>query len=132
MTKLGQDLMEDDFLVNGLSIVISDGEDTTSSKNLLESDSNGDYYTHMRKAWDNAKKKECLESHQGVLIFLGDDEFSTEAQRLKNSGLEEVIIAGKFDESCLDKVVDFIATSVSSTSQVVGTGSPSQLLSFGS
>lgn len=117
MEKYGKDLVDNDFEVNGILFVVTDGMDNNSN-----------YYTPIKIAEDvnNIRKNESMESILSLLIAIGD-----------STSLQTFSIDGKFDKyeeiknadaKALAKLAEFISKSISAQSQSLGTGGPSQAL----
>jgi len=118
----GKVLFDQDFFANAIIFVITDGADNESTygpgqiKDLLE----------------KVRRSEELESIAVVLIGMNGepyvqqylDEFKNDAE------LDEYIDMGNVTPAKLAKLAGYISRSVSSTSQALGTGGPSQSLSF--
>lgn len=120
MIQYGADLMENDFLANGIVFVVTDGYDNASSSRPKM----------IAQEVKQARKEEKLESLMAILIGINAadckdflEDFQREAQ------LDDYIDAGDVTPGKLAKVADFVSHSVSSTSQALGTGGPSQEIS---
>lgn len=114
-------LSDKEFNVNGIVFVITDGEDTSSVQTPAS------VGTEMNRGVQN----EWLESLNVVLV--GVNARSCEAQ-LQNfvakAGLTQYVDAGDATPQRLAKLADFVSRSISSQSQALGTGGPSQALTF--
>ena len=122
--KYGKTLVDNDFDVNGIVIVITDGDDNSSS---MTAKSVGD-------ALDNVRIQESLESVVSILVGInrsGGSGLSNYLQTFKDqAGFSQYIELDKADERALAKLADFVSRSISSQSQALGTGGPSQSLTI--
>lgn len=115
-------LTDQDYDVNAIVFIITDGENTDSK------------YTpsSISDLVLNIKKSEALESISTVLIGMNSspriqkylDDFKT------NANIDHFIDMGDVTASKLAKLSGFISKSITSTSQALGTGGPSQSLTF--
>lgn len=120
----GKQLVDMDYDVNGIMFVITDGGENDSR---LVTDP-----TEIKKALAKIRKDEALESFTPVLIGVGNDQgvlVDLDYFR-KEAGIDQYIRMGEASPAKLAKLADFISRSVSSTSQALGTGQPSQPLTF--
>lgn len=107
-------MTDQDFLVNAITFIITDGDDNTSTMTPAM----------VKQEMDKALSGEALESHVSILIGLGT---SAALQRFKTEAcLTQFIDAGAVTKGKLAKLAAFVSQSVSSTSQALGTGGPSQ------
>jgi hypothetical protein len=122
-TAYGKDLTESDFEVNAIVFVITDGDDNRSTMTVPE----------LKKQLEAAVQSEALESVVSVLVgvnvqnptlshYLSD--LSTQA------GFTQYVELGDAKANTLAKLADFVSRSISAQSQALGTGGPSQSLSF--
>lgn len=116
----GKTLTSQDFLVNGIVFVITDGEN----------------YGHCRladpkevaKTLAKARKAENLESLNTILIGVTNDNdvLSHYLQTVKDdANFTQYVAIGKATAGKLAKVAEFVSQSISSTSSALGTGQPS-------
>lgn len=123
VTSYGRSLSQNDFSVNGIIFVITDGADNKSAMTAAE----------VKKALGRAVQSEALESMVSILIGVNvsDPQIS---QYLKSvhaaAGFTQYIELGNADAKTLAKLADFVSRSISAQSQALGTGGPSQSLSF--
>jgi uncharacterized protein YegL len=109
-------LMDQEFLANGIVFIITDGDDNASSATMRM----------IRDEMDRATKGEEIESLIGILIGVNATNYAPElAKFAATSGLKFVDI-GDATAGKLAKLADFVSQSVSSQSQALGTGGPSQ------
>jgi len=117
INKYGKDLVDNDFSVNGILFVVTDGQDNSSN-----------YYTPNKIAEDvkKARSSETMESILTLLIAIGDDQmlddFSKEGEFDKYEKIENAT------PKALAKLAEFISKSISAQSQALGTGGPSKAL----
>ncbi|MCB9816646.1 hypothetical protein H6786_04595 [Candidatus Nomurabacteria bacterium] len=122
MNQYAESLVDLDFAVNGITFVISDGGENAS-------------VATAKMVKDELKKSvtgEVMESHLSILIGI-DTGYSGDKQNLANfqrdAGMSQFIWAGEATKSKLAKLAEFVSQSISSTSQALGTGGPSQNIS---
>lgn len=120
-TDYAKILVDQDFEVNGAVYIITDGEDVSSTYGK----------DAVKKAIDNSRKQEIIESLITVLIGINTQECGSSLQAFKdNSGLDQYIDMGDVTAGKLAKLGGWISKSVSSQSQSLGTGGPSQTTSL--
>jgi uncharacterized protein YegL len=123
VTRYGKDLVDNDFSVNGIVFVITDGADNASTQRA------GD----VQQAIARAVQSESLESIVTVLIGVNVQDRHL-AQLLadfsRDAGFAQYIELGQADAKTLARLAAFISKSISSQSQALGTGGPSQALTF--
>jgi len=120
-------LIDQDFDVNGCVYIVTDGMDNqsiTTPSRILD-------------IMDNAITKEEIESLITILIGINDPntgyskEVTKALEKFKDkANLTEFVDAGDATPQKLAKVANFVSQSVSSQSQALGSGSPSQPLVF--
>lgn len=112
------------YTANAIVFVITDGQENASQ---IVRDVNA-----VKSKIDDVKMSECLDSIKTILIGLCDfNDISSYLQNYKNGvGFDDYINAKVGDSKTFAKLANFISQSVSSTSQALGTGSPSQSLTF--
>lgn len=123
ITQYGKDLSENDFSVNGILFVITDGMDNRSTFTP----------SSVAAAIKDAVRAESLESMVTVLIGVNiqDKSVSQYLQSFnKEAGFTQYVELDKADAKSLAKLAAFVSKSVSAQSQALGTGGPSQSLSF--
>lgn len=120
MNAYGQKLVDDDFGVNAIGFVITDGGENSS-------------VATMNMVKQEAKKAitgEIVESMVIVLIGINAAHCKNELEEFqREAGLNQYIDAGQATKGKLAKLADFVSQSVSSQSQALGTGGPSQNIS---
>lgn len=117
MNVYGRQLADQDFGVNGIGFVITDGGENASNAT-------------MAMVKDEAAKAvtgEVLESMITVLVGINASGCaSLLADFQRDAGMTHFIDAGDATPRKLAKLADFVSRSVSSQSQALGSGSPSQ------
>lgn len=110
-----------DFAVNSIVFVITDGDDNSSGSTASE----------VKAKVDELLRSELVESTRLILIGVNDmtckgylDDFHQEG------GFDQYVSCGEATPRKLAKLADFVSQSVSSQSQALGTGGASQQLSF--
>jgi uncharacterized protein YegL len=121
--KFATDLSDQDYDVNGIVFVITDGEDNASSSGQKE----------VKNALQKCTNTEQMESLVSILIGVNIqssvlssyiDKFSADA------GFSQCINLKDASVNTLAKLAEFVSRSISSQSQALGTGGPSQSLVF--
>lgn len=115
----GKQLTSQDYLVNGIVIVATDGENNCGNISMPD---------RLKQSILNVRRTEALESLRTVLIGVTNDDNSlnTYLQTLKDEGgFDQYVSIGKATPGKLAKLADFISQSISSTSSALGTGAPS-------
>jgi uncharacterized protein YegL len=109
-------LMEDEFTVNGIVFVITDGDDNASKTTIKM----------VKKEMDRGVSGEEIESLVSILIGINASYFANRLEELANGTGMKFIDAGEATKGKLAKLAQFVSQSVSSQSQSLGTGGPSQ------
>lgn len=120
----GRSLLENDYSVNGIVFVITDGAE---NKSKLKTN-------NVREALKDATRQENLESLISILIGvnLGHDpnlKAILDAFH-KEAGFTEFVALDDADAKTLAKLGQWISKSVSSQGQAIGSGGPSKVLTF--
>lgn len=117
MNVYGKDLQDQDFGVNGIAFIITDGGDNDSTAT-------------MKMVKDQLEKSvtgETMESMVSVLIGINAMGSAAALQDFQQkAGITQFIDAGDATPRKLAKLAAFVSQSVSSQSQALGTGGPSQ------
>jgi uncharacterized protein YegL len=110
------------YLCNGIIYIMTDGRDLGST--LRERD--------VKTALGTAIASEALESLITILIGVNDDaSIQADLQKFAhNVGFTQYIPLKDASEKSLAKLANFISKSISAQSQALGTGGPSQSLTF--
>jgi hypothetical protein len=113
-------LMDDDFLANGIAFIITDGWDNQSQATP----------SMIKDQVEKAVKGEDIESLITILIGINATEAFDELSNFqKEAGIDQYIDAGEANKGKLAKLAAFVSQSVSSQSQALGSGGPSQNIS---
>lgn len=118
----GKQLTSQDFLVNGIVVVVTDGENNCSSI----SDP-----TQVKKTLQSIRRAENLESLLLILVGVTNDNISlnTYLQTVKDdTGCDQYVSIGNATPGRIAKLAEFVSQSISSTSSALGTGKPSSPL----
>ncbi len=119
----GEKLMASDFLANGIVFIVTDGAQWPEN----------DFTMSPKKTKDmvaKANKSEALESLVTVLVGINTDNCTAELEKLRDeAGIDQYTPVGEATKGRLAKFANFVSHSVSSTSQALGTGGPSQNIS---
>lgn len=122
MNTYAQELAEMDFAVNGITFVITDGGENSSVATV----------SMVKDELEKSVRGEMMESHLSVLIGI-DTDWSGAKDVLNTfkdeTGIDQFIWAGEATKEKLAKLAAFVSQSISSTSQALGTGGPSQQIS---
>ena len=117
MNIYGQELLKQDFGINGICFIITDGGDNESSTTP----------TMVAAEAKKAVSGETLESLISILIGInvaGYESILKDFQR--EAGIGKFMDAGEATPRKLAKLAEFVSRSVSSQSQALGTGGPSK------
>ena len=120
MIEFGGKLMEDEFLCNAIGFVITDGYDNESTTTPAM----------IKKMVAESRKEEKLESLITILIGVNAAKYRQWLETFRTEAdITQYIDAGDVTKGKLAKLADFVSQSVSSQSQALGTGGPSQNIS---
>ncbi len=117
------DLKKNDYDANGIVVIITDGDDNTSTLSVKS----------VKDALAKTVKDESLESLVTILIGVNiqDPHIGKTLQAFQNAvGFTQYVELGNADAKTLAKLADFVSKSISSQSQSLGTGGPSQSLTI--
>jgi uncharacterized protein YegL len=121
----GKKLYAKHYTCNGILFILTDGEENASDPS---------HTTAMIKdTIARVCKERILESIRTILIGVNDVEayFKAKLEQFRNeAGLDEYVSIGEATPGKLAKLAQFVSQSVSSQSQSLGSGGPSQPLSF--
>jgi hypothetical protein len=118
--EYGGELMDNEFLSNGIVFVITDGYDNMSDETPRS----------IKEQVQKAKLEERLESLLTVLIGINAAQFQDKLEEFRReAGLDQYIDAGDATPGRLAKLAAFVSQSISSQSAALGTGGPSQAIS---
>lgn len=125
--EFGKRLVEQDFDVNGIVCITTDGMNNRGSMTPNE----------IKKKVQSALAKEEVESILTILVGLHDPNLDWEAETRHaltkfqvEAELSQFVDVGDATPENLAKLANFVSESVSSQSNALGTGAPSQTLQF--
>lgn len=118
MTQYGQQLMAASYNVNGIGFTITDGGDNSSQMGTRDID----------REMKDCRATEKLESIRHIILGCGNQVGGLDAIA-SGMSCEFQPVAG-MDSKSLARMANFISRSISSTSQSLGSGGPSQPLTF--
>ena len=114
-----------DFSVNGIAVIVSDGDHNRSNGNLTVQD--------VRNALKDCVTGEKLESMQSILVGVNMQDSSMKSrldQFAKDAGIAQCEALENATATSLAKLAKFVSDSISSQSQALGTGGPSKPITF--
>jgi hypothetical protein len=118
MIGYGERLRDNDFLANAIAFIITDGDENASVDATPGA---------IRSMIVDVNRGEKIESLISVLIGINAAQYKNELESFKShSGIDQYIDAGEASKGKLAKLAAFVSQSVSSQSQALGTGGPSQ------
>jgi hypothetical protein len=123
-----QSLVENDFDINVVNFILTDGGENASHSVSQASE--------IEKQIKDIRQSEKLESIINILIGVGVGEYgNTHISKLlqefyQDAGLDQYIETKDVTPQELAKLGNFISKSISSQSRALGSGGPSQLLTF--
>lgn len=121
----GKQLTSQDFLVNAIVVVVTDGEGNCGAIN------SGDLAADagvVKKGLLNVRRAENLESCLTILVGVTNDDNNLNhyLQTVKDeAGFDQYISIGKATPGRIAKLAEFVSQSISSTSSALGTGKAS-------
>ena len=114
-------LSDNDFSVNGIVFVITDGDDNVSIQTP------GTVAEEMKRGIKN----EWIESLNVILVGVNATKYSRELDKFsQDADLTQYVDMGDATPKKLARLADFVSRSISSQSQSLGTGGASQALTF--
>lgn len=122
LVKYGKDLVDQDYSVNGILIIVSDGEDNASSLTPK----------HVKAELDKVLKGESLESVLSILIGVNvsDSRIKAYLDGFKDdAGFSQYVNLDDASPNKLARLANFVSKSISSQSQSLG-GGISKTLTF--
>lgn len=125
MATYGKQLTSQDFTVNGIIVVVTDGQNNRGA--IMDA-------AVIKKSLMNARQSECMESILVILVGVTSDDNNLDfyLKEVKdNAGCDQYISIGNATPGKIAKLGQFISQSISSTSSSLGTGKPSQPLNPG-
>lgn len=124
MSDYAQKLVDRDFSCNAITVVLTDGADNRSG---------GVRASDVKTFIDAARTSEATESHLGILVGVNVQE--PEVQRFlrafeAEAGFDQYVELADAEPATLEKLGNFMTSSVAAQSQALGTGAASQPLAF--
>jgi uncharacterized protein YegL len=120
-TNYAKTLGESDYFVNGFVVVITDGADNVSK---LTANS-------VKEAFTEAIRSETLESLMSILVAVNAQRYKSYLddfnQQVGFSQYEEI---NNVDEKTFARMANWLSSSISSQSQALGSGGPSQSIAW--
>lgn len=117
----GKTLADQDYLANGIVLVITDGADNDSRMGTAD----------VKREIQAGITGEHLESMRTILVGVNATENTAALQRFQQEvGIDQYVDVADATPQRLAKLADFVSRSISAQSQSLGTGGPSQSLSF--
>lgn len=116
-----KDLTDKEFGVNSIVFVITDGDDNRSIETI----------SSVKNEINKGVQNEWLESMQVILIGVNSAQYKQKLEAFtQQAQLSQYIEVSDASPSKLAKLAQFVSRSISSQSQALGSGEPSQLLTF--
>jgi uncharacterized protein YegL len=116
-------LRDHDYEVNAIGFIITDGEDTCSTSGP----------NAVADACQELVLSEVVDSYRSIVISINNstDRFRAAMEEFaRTCGFDQVVDAGQADPKSLAKLAEFVSQSISSQSSALGTGAPSQPVTF--
>jgi|SRR6478609_5909291 len=123
LATYGKKLVDEEYDVNGLVVIITDGEDYTSTLTRKS----------VKEALGRAMSTEAMESLVSILIGINvqDPRIGAYLQSFKDEAdIREYVEAADATPKTLAKVANFVSKSISSQSQSLKSGQASQPINF--
>lgn len=116
----GKNLYDQDFLVNAIEVIVTDGDDNASSTPPSK----------VKAALREGANAEYLESNISILVALNAGYCQAELDAFhQDAGIDHYIDVNDATKSKIAKLAAFVSQSISSQSQSLGSGGPSQNIS---
>lgn len=115
----GKQLTSQDFLVNAIVVVVTDGENNVGS--IMDP-------AQIKKTLQAVRRSENLESILLILVGVTNDDvnLNTYLQTVKDDGgFDQYVSIGRATPGRIAKLADFVSQSISSTSTALGSGKAS-------
>ena len=119
-TTYGKQLTGQNFLVNAIVVVVTDGQNNAGS--IYDA-------AQIKKSLEEARKSENLESITLILVGVTNDDNNLDVylqEFVTKAGITQYVSIGKATPGKIAKLAAFVSQSISSTSSALGTGAPSQ------
>jgi len=119
-TTYGKQLTTQNFLVNAIVVVVTDGQNNTG--NILDA-------AQIKKSIEEARKSENLESITLILVGVTNDDVNLDVYLqdfVTRAGITQYVSIGRATPGRVAKLAQFVSQSISSTSAALGSGAPSK------
>ena len=117
----GKNLTDQDFLVNAICIIVTDGDDNASGTSMAD----------VARELKRGVESEYLESMRSILVGVNAGQYRSQLEDFrKDVGIDQYVDVADATPQKLARLADFISRSISAQSQSLGTGGPSQALTF--
>lgn len=114
-------LADQNYQVNGIFIVVTDGDDNASKMRTSD----------IKREMDTAIRGEHIESIRSILVGINAADYAATLQNFQQeAGLDQYVDVADATPQRLAKLAAFVSQSISAQSQSLGTGGPSQALVF--
>ena len=114
-------LSDQEYLVNGIVIVVTDGDDNRSRVSAAD----------VKRQIAAAVKGEQLESIRTILVGVNAAQYQATLESFQTEvGIDQYEDIGQATPATLAKLANFVSQSISSQSQSLGTGGASQAIVF--
>lgn len=122
----GEELVNTDCMCNGVLFILTDG------MNMIRGHASPNLIAEKLKELRKDEGARTVESINTILVCASDDPQVVAYCRSfkEEAGLSQLVEMGEANEANLAKLGQFVSQSISSTSQALGSGGPSQPLSF--
>jgi uncharacterized protein YegL len=125
-----QELAAKRMICNAILFAITDGDENSSTIATINCRNASDAQKKIAKAIAKIRGQEVLESIKTILIGVADPSdthLSSLLSEIKTNGnIDEFVMIGNMSKGTLAKLAGFVSKSVSSSSQALNTGGPSQ------
>ncbi len=122
LDSYGGGMADQNFLVNGIQFVITDGFENASRCRKADK---------IAKTLKRMRKEEKLESVQTILIGIDDQSVTRELQDFKKkAAFDDYISLGSVSAGKLAQLARFVSMSISAASMALGTGAMSRRIGF--
>lgn len=122
-----QTLKDDDYAANAIVFIVTDGDDNSSSMSAAAVAQKAKEARGIGVAKDNVALESLLTVLVGVNVT--DPNIAGYLQAFEQEGeFDQYVELGNADAKTLAKLANFVSASISSQSQALGTGGPSQVI----
>ena len=118
MNEYARKLRADDFGVNAIAFILTDGDDNASMATPAM----------VKEEIQKGVKGEFLESMVAILVGVNAENYAQELQKFQREvGITQYVDVGQATERELAKLADFVSRSISLQSQALADGDPVQM-----